>query len=710
MDNLSDHQALVSSAPSNHRTNSDDGTGSRKAMSSHNSTPDMTHTNNDEQQPKLSGTTNNPFVPDGALAASPLRDQLGTHDTGLPHPFADEYSAFDGQQQYYSETSPGRTAGDQQQLYESNSDAPTALVSDASYNGNPFVASSDDERTKQKHVRRVKASSPPATVANRNASSTTPGGTKRQQQSSTSTSVQQYNDFEDDPFGIGAPATARLVDDGTINGAGATTVGADPFAQVEGETALEKNNTALHDDPFTDEGYYRTLAAEAGNNNGRGGGSPQKPTPEPQDDPFAHFGTAPFDANAGRNHHVTGNNDAGRQSGGGSILRTDGSILRRQSQYGPQSVQKQQDNHLGVGGGGKPRRQSVAVALSQAKPKSKAEEFAGPIDVVSTMPIDERKASSRPQDDYSAEEVASVDKAAEQLFMPSMKREQYIPVRVAREKIKLILSEMAQMKLLHLSAIDTMEKQHQFLKAQLETACAAYCRKLTSDYNNRVVALNNEYKKRLAGVGTGGARGGGGAGVLSPAPSSATSPIPALVPSPNSEEDGRRIQLLEEQLAAKQRELDVAHQTTHECLERADDADEKLKLSREEVRKLKLEVERLQQGAQDNRGPNRSPPPPGATSNINTAASDAELQQKVWSLESELHAVRLELDNTISVTEAESLKNENRNLRNQVADLESQVEFHRHASTVNGGGGGVRGGSAGASRNILAADSAYDFS
>jgi hypothetical protein len=697
MDQTTEQALLVSSAPSNHRTNSDDGSASRKAMSSHNSTPDMTHTNN-EEQPKLSGTTNNPFVPDGALAGSPL----GNHVGGLPHPFSDEYSSFDGQQQqqpYDSETSPGRRIGEQPQ-YESNSDAPTALVSDASYNGNPFVASSDDERTKQKHVRRVKASSPPATVANRNSSSTTPGGTRRHVQPPTSSPVTQFHDFEDDPFGIGGPAAARLIDDGTINGGGATTAGADPFAQVE-ETTLEKNNTALQDDPFTDEGYYRTLAAEAGGGNGTGS---QKPTPEPQDDPFAHFGTAPFDANAGRQHvNSDGGAAVGRQSGGGSILRTDGSILRRQSQYGPQSMQKQQDNHLAVVG--KPRRQSVAMALSQAKPKQKAEEFAGPIDVVSTMPLDERKASARPQDDYSAEEIASVDKAAEQLFMPSMKREQYIPVRVAREKIKLILSEMAQTKLLHLSAIDTMEKQHQFLKAQLETACAAYCRKLTSDYNNRVIALNMEYKKRLAGAGSG-ARGGGGAAV-SPA-LSATSPIPALVPSPSSE-DGARVQMLEEALAAKQRELDTSNQTTHECLERADEAEEKLKASREEIRKLKLEVERLQGDQDHNRAPNRSPPPPGATNSPAQPSADPELQEKVWSLEGELRALRLELENTISVTEADSLRQDNSNLRKQVADLESQVEFHRHASTVNGGGGGVRGGSAGA-RNILASDSAYDFS
>jgi chromosome segregation ATPase len=46
-----------------------------------------------------------------------------------------------------------------------------------------------------------------------------------------------------------------------------------------------------------------------------------------------------------------------------------------------------------------------------------------------------------------------------------------------------------------------MEKQHQFLKAQLESTCAAYARKLTSDYNNRVRALNMEFDRRLKGAG-----------------------------------------------------------------------------------------------------------------------------------------------------------------------------------------------------------------
>ena len=89
---------------------------------------------------------------------------------------------------------------------------------------------------------------------------------------------------------------------------------------------------------------------------------------------------------------------------------------------------------------------------------------------------------------------------AEQIFMPNMKREAYIPVRIARDKVKMVLSEMAQLKSMHYQALETMEKQHEFLKAQLEASVATYVKKLTKDYNDRVRALEAEYKRRLAGL------------------------------------------------------------------------------------------------------------------------------------------------------------------------------------------------------------------
>lgn len=91
---------------------------------------------------------------------------------------------------------------------------------------------------------------------------------------------------------------------------------------------------------------------------------------------------------------------------------------------------------------------------------------------------------------------------AEQIFMPNMKREAYVPVRIARDKVKMVLSEMAQLKSMHYQALETMEKQHEILKAQLEATVAAYVRKLTKDYNDRVVALESEYKRRLGNINT----------------------------------------------------------------------------------------------------------------------------------------------------------------------------------------------------------------
>uniref|UniRef100_A0A7S1LA28 Uncharacterized protein n=1 Tax=Neobodo designis TaxID=312471 RepID=A0A7S1LA28_NEODS len=89
---------------------------------------------------------------------------------------------------------------------------------------------------------------------------------------------------------------------------------------------------------------------------------------------------------------------------------------------------------------------------------------------------------------------------SEQIFMPNMRREPYIPVRIARDKLKQVLGEMAQMKHMHYAALETMERQQEFLKAQLEATVAAYARKLTNDYNGRVKALEAEYQRRLEGL------------------------------------------------------------------------------------------------------------------------------------------------------------------------------------------------------------------
>ena len=122
---------------------------------------------------------------------------------------------------------------------------------------------------------------------------------------------------------------------------------------------------------------------------------------------------------------------------------------------------------------------------------------APPIEVVATNPpLNANSLENELSGAITSEERMRAQQVA-QLFLPSVKREQYIPVKIARDKIKQVLAEMAQLKTKHMAAIDTMEKQHQFLKAQMESAVAAYTRKFTADYNNRVTALEREYKRRL---------------------------------------------------------------------------------------------------------------------------------------------------------------------------------------------------------------------
>jgi hypothetical protein len=103
-----------------------------------------------------------------------------------------------------------------------------------------------------------------------------------------------------------------------------------------------------------------------------------------------------------------------------------------------------------------------------------------------------------PQDDGPAMLIPATMEAPEQIFMPNMKREPYVPVRLARDKIKQALSEIASHNSKHYAAIETMEKQYEILKAQMEHQVATYAKKLTMHYNQRVADLNNQLKERLS--------------------------------------------------------------------------------------------------------------------------------------------------------------------------------------------------------------------
>jgi hypothetical protein len=120
-------------------------------------------------------------------------------------------------------------------------------------------------------------------------------------------------------------------------------------------------------------------------------------------------------------------------------------------------------------------------------------------DVVGRVLQDEAGDDDEEVDDEDARAIAGADQLqAEQIFMPSLKREQYVPMRVARDKVKQALAEMASMKAQHYAAIDTMERQYKRLKAQLEAAVVAYTKKLTKDYNERVANLEAEFHRRVA--------------------------------------------------------------------------------------------------------------------------------------------------------------------------------------------------------------------
>lgn len=220
------------------------------------------------------------------------------------------------------------------------------------------------------------------------------------------------------------------------------------------------------------DGFYTTTGDAQQLEDPFGGGATGGSTAFADDyDPFAPSNDQhnPFDAKASFD-------------GGGKPPALGGFSKPQDDPFGPTEPRKSMD----VGADGSRRRKSLANQLSSSTK----------IEVVATNPHD----TSRPGSASTADREA-VDKGMEALFLPNIKREQYIPVRVARDKIKHVLAEMAQMKTMHLAAIETMEKQHGILKSQLENACAAYCRKLTGDYNHRLTALEGEYKKRLTQAG-----------------------------------------------------------------------------------------------------------------------------------------------------------------------------------------------------------------
>ena len=207
--------------------------------------------------------------------------------------------------------------------------------------------------------------------------------------------------------------------------------------------------------------------------------------------------------------------------------------------------------------------------------------------------------------DFTSEERHAAE-GQEELFMPNMKREQFIPVRVARDKIKQVLAEMAQMKSLHLAALDTMEKQHAFLKAQLESATATYVKKLTRDYNSRVTALEAEYKRRLEHLN-----------------SNAMNDL-----GHNMDEAKRKVALLEERAMQKvkdrERELEQEQKMFLAKLEHDRGA---VKEFQQQVRERDAQIEELEQRIRELESSRSTPPPPPPQPSTPPPSNDEETQQ-----------------------------------------------------------------------------------
>lgn len=294
--------------------------------------------------------------------------------------------------------------------------------------------------------------------------------------------------------------------------------------------------------------------------------------------------------------------------------------------------------------------------------------------VVSTTPSEAKTAGFTTEDRRAVSKMSSNIEEDEEdngpLFMPGMKREQFIPVRVAREKIKEVLSEMAQMKHKHLAAIETMEKQHQYLKNQLETACAAYAKKLTNDYNTRVNALDAEYCRRLAKL------------------SGETAAAEVEERLRTARENAAEVeQKTEERLAAKDRDIDAIRSQLTMQLDRErsnrDDLQNKLKISEDRTRELEIqnaamnkELDALRDGVQV---PQHNP-------------ADEErlraLQGHNDQLEQQLAALKRKYDeDTVKLEE-------------EIANLDNELNAVRNGGLVNGvpseyGGGPAVGGTYG---------------
>lgn len=604
---VDDYPARTGSAASNrsHKTSS--------ANERSQSTPDITGATGPDDLTQI------PYVPDNALASSTVRNGKRPDHTGPELvPIVEDYSVFDhsiangtqghnhhsnqnsGGGSHHLQVGGGGGEGDHPLAAEwtitptapiGRSNRQTESVDASSNDGNPFVVNDATERQKRKQAKQIRQAS--------DSHDSNPGKRTSQEVGfgfNTNKSNNSSGQGEDayDPFG-GTPL------DLARNGSRQQSRGSSSRGTTSQNGGVRITNSVDYEDPFAAFGKQASshVFGHTGTENSGGGGG---------DDPFNRTG----------------------------------SLMRRKSQFEQQVMPKKADPH---------HRKSVTSQLALVNPRGSMRDEDGqePIGVLATNP-----AEPKPEGGYSAAAKAEVssrgtnnlDKAAEQLFMPNMKREQYVPVRVARDKIKQVLSEMAQMRTMHLSAIETMEKQHSFLKAQLESACAAYCRKLTADYNNRVLALNHEFKRRLE---TGGVKP---ATPPTPPPSALSVELQTKVAALEA-----RCAELQQQLVTSQAESDSHRQAMHETLERADAAEEEVASLKETVSAFERKLASFEMMRK---------------SSISAQQKDHEKTEELEIVKQELEDVKAENQRLREQQQPEAADMEN--LRAENAALQEQLE------------------------------------
>lgn len=360
--------------------------------------------------------------------------------------------------------------------------------------------------------------------------------------------------------------------------------------------------------------------------------SPSKPPP------LAPFGRPPS-ASAGR--PPSANNHGGSRRGAaalGGSTRGDpfgGGGLRRGSQLNPNAGSMLRDVHSNSN-----RRTSLSTQMIRSDNSMRG---GAPPQIVASAPSESKFGNFSSEDRQFLNKSAHADANNEEegeegpLFLPSLKREQFIPVRIAREKVKEVLAEMAVMRNKHMAAIETMEKQHQYLKNQLEGACAAYAKKLTNDYNVRVNALDAEYCRRLARL----------------TPASAQQEVEERLT--NARKNAADLERkTEERINAKNTEMENTRNALSSQLDREralrDDLQEKLRLEEERARELDIRVVSLEKQVEllnDGKPINLHP---GISTNSHSSPQkssvledeNARLREQVRALNNELDQVEYE--------------------------------------------------------------------